>query len=54
VLRLVAAGLTNAQVAERLSLSPRTIDTHLTAIYTRLGVSSRLGAARLAIERRLA
>ena len=54
VLRLVAAGLTDAQVAERLYLSPRTVTTHLTSIYNKLGVSSRLAAARFAIEHGLA
>ena len=39
VLRLVAQGLTNPQVAERLSRSQRTVDRHLGAIYTKLGVA---------------
>jgi len=50
VLKLVAAGLTNAQVAQELFLSPRTVNTHLTSIYHKLGVSSRTVAARLAVE----
>ncbi|HEX5503257.1 MAG TPA: AAA family ATPase [Thermomicrobiales bacterium] len=50
VLRLVAQGLTNAQVAERLYLSPRTIDQHLRSIYTKLGVSSRSAATAFAID----
>jgi DNA-binding NarL/FixJ family response regulator len=50
VLRLVAQGLTNAQVAERLSLSPRTVDQHLRSIYNKLDVSSRTAAARFAHE----
>ena len=54
VLRLVAAGLTNAQVAERLYLSPRTVDQHLRSIYTKLGVSSRSAATRFALEHGLA
>ena len=54
VLRLVTAGLTNVAVAERLYLSPRTIDQHLRSIYNKLGVSSRTAAARFAIEHRLA
>ena len=54
MLRLVADGLTDAQVAERLSLSPRTITTHLTSVYNKLGVSTRLAAARFAIDHRLA
>jgi DNA-binding CsgD family transcriptional regulator len=50
VLRLVAAGLTNAQVAERLFLSPHTINSHLTAIYNKLGVSGRNAATTFAYE----
>lgn len=53
VLRLVAEGLTDQDVAERLFLSPRTVGAHLTAIYTRLNVSSRTAAARVAHEHRL-
>ncbi len=50
VLRLVADGLTNAQVAERLFLSPRTINAHLTTIYTKLNVPSRAAAIRFALD----
>ena len=50
VLRLVARGLTNAQVAERLVISPRTVNTHLNRIYAKLGVSSRSAATRFAVE----
>jgi DNA-binding CsgD family transcriptional regulator len=53
VLRLVAAGLTNAQVAERLFLSPHTINSHLTTIYNKLGVASRSAAIRFALEHHL-
>jgi serine/threonine-protein kinase len=53
VLRLVAAGLTNAQAAARLSLSARTINAHLTSIYGKLGVPSRAAAIRIAIEHKL-
>ena len=54
VLRLVAQGLTDAQVAERLYLSPRTVGQHLRSIYNKLGVSTRPAATRFAIEHRLA
>ncbi len=54
VLRLVAEGLTNAQVAERLFLSPRTVDRHLNAVYTKLGVENRAAATRFAVEHGLA
>jgi predicted ATPase/DNA-binding CsgD family transcriptional regulator len=54
VLRLVAQGLTDAEVAEQLIIARRTVNTHLTAIYTKLNVSSRTAATRLAIEHDLA
>jgi DNA-binding NarL/FixJ family response regulator len=50
VLRLVAEGLTNAQAADRLSLSPRTINTHLISIYTKLNIRTRSAAARFAAD----
>ena len=50
VLGLVATGLTSAQVATQLFLSTRTVDTHLTSIYHKLGVTSRAGATRFALE----
>jgi DNA-binding CsgD family transcriptional regulator len=53
VLRLVAQGMTNEQVAEQLVISPRTVDTHLTSIYSKIGVSSRSAATRYALEHHL-
>ena len=50
VLGLVAEGLTNAQVAQRLFLSPRTVHRHLNSIYHKLGVNSRAAATRFAVE----
>jgi predicted ATPase/DNA-binding NarL/FixJ family response regulator len=50
VLRLVAGGLTNAEVAEKLFLSSRTVDWHLGTIYRKLGSHSRTEAARFAAE----
>jgi predicted ATPase/DNA-binding CsgD family transcriptional regulator len=50
VLGLVAEGLTNAQVAQRLFLSPRTVHRHLNSIYHKLGVSTRTAASRFALE----
>jgi DNA-binding CsgD family transcriptional regulator len=50
VLHLVADGLTDAAIAQRLALSPRTVNSHLTSIYTKLDVSSRRGAAQAADE----
>jgi ATP/maltotriose-dependent transcriptional regulator MalT len=53
VLRLVAEGLSNPQIGERLFLSPRTVEHHLHAIFNKTGVSSRAAAARWASERAL-
>ena len=50
VLRLVAQGLTDAEVAEQLFIARRTVNTHLTSIYTKLGVGSRAAATRFAVE----
>lgn len=50
VLRLVAQGLTDNQVAERLLISPRTVHRHLSSVYSKLGVASRTAAARAAVE----
>ncbi|MGD8750351.1 MAG: response regulator transcription factor [Anaerolineales bacterium] len=48
VLELVAQGMTNDQIAQQLHLSSRTIEAHLTHIYTKLDVRSRTEAALLA------
>ena len=53
VLRLVAQGLTNAQIAERLVVSPHTVHTHVKAIHSKLGVTSRSAATRFAVEHHL-
>ncbi|HZR43007.1 MAG TPA: LuxR C-terminal-related transcriptional regulator [Ktedonobacteraceae bacterium] len=53
VLCLVADDLTNAQVAQRLSLSLHTVNTHLRSIFNKIGVSSRAGATRFAVEHNL-
>jgi DNA-binding NarL/FixJ family response regulator len=53
VLQLVAQGLTDAEVAGRLFLSPRTVSQHLRSVYNKLGVNSRTAATRFAIEHRL-
>ena len=54
VLRCVAQGLTDAQVAERLIISPRTVHSHLNSIYSKLGITSRSAATRYAIGHNLA
>jgi DNA-binding CsgD family transcriptional regulator len=54
VLRLVAKGMTDAEVANRLYISPRTVSQHLRSVYGKLDVSSRSAATRFAIEHNLA
>jgi predicted ATPase/DNA-binding CsgD family transcriptional regulator len=54
VLGLVAEGLTNAQVAQRLFVSPRTVHRHLNSVYHKIGVNSRAAATRFALEHGLA
>jgi DNA-binding CsgD family transcriptional regulator len=53
VLRLVTQGLTDPQVAQQLVISPHTVNSHLKAIYGKLGISSRSAATRYAIEHHL-
>lgn len=47
VARLVAEGLTNRQIGERLFISPRTVDAHLAHIFRKLGITSRSRLAAL-------
>ena len=53
VLRLVASGLSNAQVAEKLIISPRTVHAHVRSIYSKLFITSRSAATRYAIDHKL-
>ncbi|MEQ1566080.1 MAG: HD domain-containing phosphohydrolase [Myxococcota bacterium] len=50
VLRLIALGRSEKEVAAELALSPRTVHHHVTHIYERLGVSSRVAVALFAVE----
>ena len=50
VLQLVAYGLSNKEIAQRLSVSARTVNFHLDNVYSKLGVSSRTEAAVLALR----
>jgi predicted ATPase/DNA-binding CsgD family transcriptional regulator len=53
VLCLIARGLTNAQIAEQLVISPVTVNSYLRSIYSKLGVSSRTRAMLYAIDHNL-
>jgi DNA-binding NarL/FixJ family response regulator len=53
VLRCVAKGLMDGQVAEQLVISPHTVNTHLKSIYGKIGVSSRAAATHYAMEHHL-
>ncbi len=50
VLRLIAGGLTNNEIATELFLSPKTVSRHLSNIFTKIGVSSRASATAFAAE----
>jgi len=49
----VAKGMTNAEIAARLGISPRTVTSHLDHIYGRLGIGSRAALTRWIVERGL-
>jgi DNA-binding CsgD family transcriptional regulator len=46
VVRLVSEGMANKDIATRLFISPRTVQTHLTHVYTKLGLASRVHLVR--------
>ena len=50
VLKLVARGMTNAQVAKELYINPRTVNAHMGSIYHKIGSSTRAEATRFASE----
>jgi predicted ATPase/DNA-binding CsgD family transcriptional regulator/tetratricopeptide (TPR) repeat protein len=53
VLRCLAQGWTDTQIAEHLVISPRTVNRHTTSLYSKLGVCSRAAATRAAMEHHL-
>jgi DNA-binding CsgD family transcriptional regulator len=53
VLRLVAQGMTDAMVAERLVISPRTVQGHVRSIFAKIHVTSRSAATRYAVDHQL-
>jgi DNA-binding NarL/FixJ family response regulator len=53
VLRLVARGLTNAEIGTRLYISRRTVEQHLCSLYNKLGVSTRTAATHFAFQHHL-
>jgi DNA-binding NarL/FixJ family response regulator len=53
VLRLLAKGLSNTQIAEELVVSLLTVKAHLRSVYSKLGVTSRSAATRYALEHHL-
>jgi predicted ATPase/DNA-binding NarL/FixJ family response regulator len=54
VLRLLAAGMSNKQIAAQLYLSPATVERHLATVYRRLGLGGRVEATRYALAHGLA
>jgi predicted ATPase/DNA-binding CsgD family transcriptional regulator len=54
LLRLVAAGQSNAEIAEQLHVTVNTVESHLRSIYGKLGVTKRSAATRFAMEHKLA
>lgn len=54
VLQLIAAGASNREIAERLTISRSTVKNHVSNVLSKLGVSSRTEAATLAVQHNLA
>jgi DNA-binding CsgD family transcriptional regulator len=52
-LRLIAAGDTAKEAARKLDIAPKTADNHIQNLYSKIGVTTRAGAAFYALERGL-
>jgi HD-GYP domain-containing protein (c-di-GMP phosphodiesterase class II) len=53
VLRLIAAGDTAKEAARKLDIAPKTADNHIQSLYSKIGVTTRAGAALFALEQGL-
>jgi DNA-binding NarL/FixJ family response regulator len=54
VLRLLVAGHPDREIAERLEISPRTVQTHVAGLFSKLQAGSRAEAAAIAVRRGIA
>jgi len=50
IVELVAAGLTNQEIAEKLEISKRTVDNHISNILTKTGTENRVALVRWALQ----
>jgi DNA-binding NarL/FixJ family response regulator len=53
VLRLLAQGLTSGQIAQQLTITLLTVNSHVRSIYSKLGITSRSAATRYALEQHI-
>jgi DNA-binding NarL/FixJ family response regulator len=54
VLRLVARGYSNPQIAAQLTISPKTVSRHLESIYSKIDVTTRAAATYFAMQHQIA
>ena len=50
IIELVASGLTNQEIAERLTISKRTVDNHVSNMFTKTGSKNRVGLLNWAMD----